>query len=259
MDFLEPRCFPSSRIRACFTTRADGHSSGPWKSFNLALHVGDAPDAVMRNRALLRDSLQLPNDPFWLDQPHGQRVLHIDQMPDDRLADASISTTVGQICAVLAADCLPILICDRLGSQVAAVHAGWRGLQTGLISNTVNAFSAKPDQLIAWIGPAININSYQVGEDLRNRFIRSDGETAASFRKYDGGWLLDLGGLAYRQLERVGVSSITSSELCVYERHELFYSYRRDGPTGRMAALIWILPHSKSATVNKAEAEPTTA
>ncbi len=243
IELIEPDCFSSSHIRACFTTRIGGCSKMPWESFNLAIHVGDDPDAVRRNRNLLTETLQLPEEPCWLDQTHGNRVVRIDAPTKNLDADASTSTTPGRICAILLADCVPLLICDRAGSQVAAVHAGWRGLDAGVIAAAVAAFAVQPAHLIAWIGPAISADAYQVGADLRHRFIAASTENEAVFDKHGANWHMDLVGLACRQLTRAGVESITVSEHCVHRQGELFYSHRRDGSTGRMAALIWIDPH----------------
>ena len=242
IELIDPGCFPSSRIRACFTTRVGGYSETPWKSFNLAMHVGDDPDAVERNRALLKQTLDLPEDPYWLDQTHGKRVARIDDRPANRTADASTSTTPGHVCAILVADCVPLLICDRAGAQVAAVHAGWRGLDAGIIAAAVDAFSAEPANLVAWIGPTIGARAYQVGADLRQRFVAAHADTHAVFEQRGASWYMDLVGLARHQLECIGVRSVNVSEHCVHRQSDLFYSYRRNGSTGRMAALIWIEP-----------------
>ena len=242
IEVIDPTCFSLPDIRAHFTTRVGGYSELRWKSFNLATHVGDDPDAVRQNRALLKKTLHLPQEPCWLDQVHGKHVLQLDGNPTELKADASTSTTPGQVCAVLVADCVPLLLCDRAGGQVAAVHAGWRGLDAGVIAAAIDAFSADPAHLIAWIGPTINAGAYQVGVELRQRFVSADAGTAGTFSTRGSGWYMDLVGLACHQLERNGVRAITVSEHCVHRQRDLFYSYRRDGSTGRMAALIWIEP-----------------
>ena len=242
IELIDPDCFSLSHIRACFTTRVGGYSETPWNSFNLAMHVGDDPGAVERNRALLKQTLHLPEDPYWLNQTHGNRVTRIDDPPANRTADGSTSTTPGRVCAILVADCVPLLICDRAGGQVAAVHAGWRGLDAGIIAAAVDAFSAEPAHLVAWIGPTIGASSYQVGTDMRQRFVSTNAETSAAFNQRGASWYMDLVGLACHQLECTGVGAINVSDHCVHRQSDLFYSYRRDGSTGRMAALIWIEP-----------------
>lgn len=242
VELIDPGCFPPDHIRACFTTRVGGYSETPWKSFNLAMHVGDDPDAVVRNRALLNETLGLREDPYWLDQTHGKRVARIDDRPAKRNADASTSTTPGQVCAILVADCVPLLLCDRTGGQVAAVHAGWRGLEAGIIPAAVAAFAAEPEELLAWIGPTIGASAYPIGADLRQRFVAANADTRVVFNQLGRSWYMDLVALTCHQLESAGVGSVNASEQCVHRQSDLFYSYRRDGSTGRMAALIWIEP-----------------
>ncbi len=224
-------------VRAVTTLRAGGCSRGAYASCNLALHVGDNPRYVTANRRLLRERLALPSDPIWLRQVHGARAVRAEA---GRLAaaDASYTRRAGVVCAVLTADCLPILLCDRSGSCLAAVHAGWRGLVAGVVEATIKAMQA--DSLIAWLGPAIGPEAFEVGEDVRQAFLRKAAEFAAAFRSKDAGkWLADLPALARFILHRAGVEDIYGGGLCTYAAPERFFSYRRDGVTGRMATLIW--------------------
>ena len=228
-----------AHVRAAFTTRCGGVSRGPWHGLNLADHVGDAPAHVRANRDLLAAALSLPRAPDWLEQVHGNDVLELDSGATGRQADAAITRVGGRVAAVLVADCLPLLLCDRRGHEVAAVHAGWRGLDAGVIARTVRRFSRPAHELLAWIGPGIGVAAYAVGADLRARFITADAGNASAFVAIDGVWHCDLAALAQRQLTASGVGSITLAAGCVHADAELFYSYRRDGVTGRMAALVW--------------------
>ena len=228
-------------VRAAFTTRRGGFSAPPWHSLNLATHVGDDAAAVQRNRAQIATALALPAPPCWLEQVHGNEVLRVAQAPaPDLAADAAITRMPGRVLCVLVADCVPLLLCDRAGREVAAVHAGWRGLETGVIARSVAAFQAPAAELVAWIGPAIGVDAYAVGDDLRQRFLASDPGSACAFSLIDGRWHFDLVALARRQLAAAGVGAVSASHHCVFAREDLFYSHRRDGVTGRMAALVWL-------------------
>ena len=240
LQFIEPECFESVAVGACFTTRLGGCSTAPFAGLNLALHVGDDPAAVALNRDKVQEKLGLQHTPCWLDQKHGNRVVRIDEDPSKLSADASITRTPGLVCVVMVADCVPLLLCDRGGTEVAAIHAGWRGLETGVIGATLDAFTAVPSDIIAWLGPSIGLSAYQIGADLRRRFVVADPGTASAFDRQGPSWYMDLAHLARGQLEQAGVQFVHIDGHCVYQCSDLFYSYRRDGRTGRMAALIWI-------------------
>lgn len=229
-----------ARVRAAFSTRRGGASIGPWASLNLGSHVGDDPLAVASNRAALVASLGLHHEPCWLEQIHSDILLDLDDDTCARRGDAAITSRPGCIATVMVADCLPVLLCDPQGRQVAAVHAGWRGLACELIRKTVTAFHAPPADLIAWLGPAIGARAYVVGEDLHTRFVALDEHYASAFARMDGQWHMDLAALATLQLAAVGVTSVSTSGVCVHSDADNYFSYRRDGETGRMAAMVWL-------------------
>lgn len=240
-----PRClavdWPApATVRAAFTTRRGGVSGAPWASLNLGSHVGDAPLAVAANRAALATHLDLCDEPCWLEQIHSDILLDLDDPRSTRRGDAAITRIPGRVATVMVADCLPVLLCDRHGRQVAAVHAGWRGLHCELIKKTVAAFDAPPAELIAWLGPAIGAAAYAVGDDLRARFLALDASHAEAFSRPGAQWHMDLARIAHLQLAKLGVGSVHNSGLCVHSDPENFFSYRRDGETGRMAAMVWL-------------------
>lgn len=234
-------------VRALSTTRTGGFSTGPWHSLNLGLRSGDDPVAVDRNRALLRSLL--PAEPQWLQQVHGARVLHqsvVNQAESDQSgmqlpeADAQIAVGPNQVCVVLSADCLPVLFCNRAGTRVAAAHAGWRGMAAGVLENTVTALAESPSDLLAWLGPAIGPSSYEVGDEVRARFMGDDAEAGRAFQRRGKALLFDLYTMARLRLARVGVAAVSGGTFCTYREADRFFSYRRDGQTGRMASLVWI-------------------
>ena len=227
-----------ARVKSLMTTRAGGVSQAPWASLNLGDHVGDDPAHVAANRARLRQSL--PADPGWLRQVHSARVVELGR--DANLeADAAVARQPGQVCAVLTADCLPVLFCDRAGSVVAAAHAGWRGLADGVLEATVAAMQVAPEGILAWMGAAIGPQAFEVGDDVREAFVARHPEAAAAFAPHaPGKWLADLYRLARVRLDHAGVHAIYGGGRCTYQEADSFYSYRRDGVTGRMASLIWL-------------------
>jgi YfiH family protein len=208
--------------------------------------VGDDPAAVAQNRRLLRERLDLPAEPHWLRQVHGCEVAAPGAGARDLgcEADAAVALGPGVVCAVLTADCLPVLLCDRGGTRVAAVHAGWRGLAEGVIEAAVTRLDTPPDRLIAWLGPAIGRDAFEVGGEVRERFLATSGPRAAdAFRAAPGGkWLADLYLLAGLRLAAAGVKDAFGGGLCTFSDPARFFSYRRDGVTGRMASLIWLSP-----------------
>jgi len=227
-------------VRALSTTRAGGVSLAPYASLNLGAHVGDDPARVAENRARLRRLL--PAEPRWLNQVHGSAVVDaaaVAGLPD---ADAAFSRKPGAVCVVMTADCLPVLLCDRAGTVVAAAHAGWRGLHGGVVEATVAAMGVAPGELIAWLGPAIGPQAFEVGGEVRAAFVAADGRAEAAFRPaaQAGKWLADLYLLARQRLAALGVSAVHGGDCCTVGEADRFFSYRRDGVTGRMASLIWL-------------------
>lgn len=240
-DLLVPDWPAPSAVHAAITTRKGGVSRPPFDSLNLAQHVGDDPVAVAENRARLTAAARLPATPVWLDQVHGTRVLDCARPGPDRKADAAISERRGEVCVVMTADCLPVLLCNSAGSRVAAVHAGWRGLAGGVIEAALAGFTDPADQLLAWLGPAIGPDAFEVGPEVRERFLRHDPAADNGFQQgRPGHWLADIYQLARLRLQRAGVGFIGGGDYCTVTDRERFYSYRRDGVTGRMASLIWI-------------------
>lgn len=230
-------------VRAACTTRVGGVSVGPWAGLNMGRSGGDDSAAVSENRRRVRAALNLPAEPCWLRQVHGIRVAHMPQDAAEPEADASTTTAAGVVCAVQAADCLPVLLCDAGGSVVGAAHAGWRGLSAGVLEATVAAMAVPPARLLAWLGPAIGPEAFEVGEEVRQAFVAADVAAAAAFRAgAPGKHYADLWMLARQRLRRAGVERISGGGLSTHADPARFYSYRRDGVTGRMAALVWIEP-----------------
>ncbi|NLF54060.1 MAG: peptidoglycan editing factor PgeF [Thauera phenolivorans] len=229
-------------VRALVSTRAGGVSHPPYESLNLATHVGDATQAVSENRARLRKLL--PSEPLWLEQVHGCTVAVTETGGGVPCADASVARTPGRVCAVLTADCLPVLFCNEAGTVVAAAHAGWRGLAAGVLEATLARMEVPPREVIAWLGPAIGPASFEVGGEVRDAFVGDDAGAAAAFRPGDraGKWMADLFQLARLRLTRAGVSAVHGGGICTHADSARFYSYRRDGVTGRFASLVWLAP-----------------
>jgi YfiH family protein len=230
-----------ANVHAGTSWRQGGISQGTYASLNLAMHVGDDPQAVVENRS----RLGLPTEPIWLNQVHGLTVMNAGNVAKDKSeqvieADAAYTDVAGVICAVLTADCLPLLLCDRAGSRVAAVHAGWRGLATGIIERAVTALQLPGEQLLVWLGPAIGPNAYEVGDDVREAFLHRDADAHTAFRpNRPGHWWMDIYQLARQQLAQQGVAEVYGGDHCTWREADSFYSYRRDGVTGRMASVIW--------------------
>ena len=230
------------RVRAVSSTRTGGTSAGPWRTLNLADHVADDHEAVVWNRARLRDELELPQEPRWLVQRHGARVVEADAGGNGAPADGIVARTSGIVCAVLAADCMPVLLCDRDATVVAALHAGWRGIVAGIVEAGVRAAGASPSELLAWLGPAIGPERYEVGPDVRDAVLAADPGANVAFRPAGppDRWRADLERLVRRRLARCGVGSVYGGGTCTASDPGRFFSYRRDGVTGRMATLIWL-------------------
>jgi len=227
-------------IKALVTTRNGGLSAGGYTSFNLGLSSGDQPATVHANRQLLQQDLNIR--PRWLKQTHGIAVADACQDPEGTEADAAVARQPGSVCAVLTADCLPVLFCDRDGTAVAAAHAGWRGLANGVLEATVQSMGVPAESIMAWFGPAISIQHFEVGPEVREQFITHDSGAAQAFIPGIGDrWFANLYALARRRLESLGIHHINGGKYCSYAQPELFFSYRRDGAqSGRMASLIWI-------------------
>lgn len=238
--FIEPDWPAPPGIRALSTLRTGGVSQGVYDSLNLAAHVGDDPGHVAANRRLLRESLALPAEPFWLEQVHGDAVAQARrEAGPPPAADASVSDEVGAVCVVMTADCLPVLFCDRAGTRVAAAHAGWRGLAGGVLEATVRALGE--GDWMAWLGPAIGPDAFEVGPPVRQAFLDKLGDCEDAFRQTDENhWLADLYSLARLSLALAGVTEVYGGNECTHADPERFFSYRRDGQTGRMATLIWL-------------------
>ncbi|MEO7728320.1 MAG: peptidoglycan editing factor PgeF [Burkholderiales bacterium] len=240
-DWIVPAWPAPAQVRSLITTRNGGVSSGPHARFNLGLRADDDPAAVHANRAQLRE--HIPQEPAWLRQVHGARVVRADDLAEGTEADACYAHNAGTVCAVMVADCMPVLLCDARGSVVGVAHAGWRGLSSGVVENTIDAMAVAAADLIAYLGPAIGPDAFEVGADVRDAFIGSDPAAAAAFTPYrENKWLADLFLLARQRLARKGVTRIYGGGMCTFRETARFYSYRRDKTTGRMAALIWLAP-----------------
>lgn len=236
-DWIVPEWPAPAGVKALFTTRAGGVSRGPYASLNLGFATGDDPQAVAANRALLRAIL--PQEPRWLRQVHGAAVVEADELAGRPEADAAVARRPGTVCAVLVADCIPVLIADRAGAAVGVAHAGWRGLARGVLENAVRSLAA-PEGVIAYLGPGIGARAFEVGSEVREAFLAREAAAEAAFVPCaPGKWLADLFLLARQALRRAGVTEVYGGGLCTYSDPERFFSYRRDRTTGRMAALIW--------------------
>lgn len=241
-EFIVPDWPAPPRIRAYTTTRQGGCSQPPYASFNLADHVGDDPNAVSANRKLLRQKLNLPAEPLWLTQVHGTHTVVAEKTITPYCsADASYTTEFNRVCVVLTADCLPVLFCDREGTQIAIAHAGWRGLAAGVLESTLAHFNTPPPNILAWLGPAIGATAFEVGNEVREAFIHYLPHVIQAFKAHGTGhWWADLYLLARQRLNHYGVTAIYGGNFCTYTHAEHFYSYRRDKMTGRMASLLWM-------------------
>ncbi|WP_293765976.1 peptidoglycan editing factor PgeF [uncultured Aquitalea sp.] len=229
-----------ARVRTLITTRQGGASQGPYAGFNLGTHVGDDPAHVAANREQLRQLL--PAEPAWLNQVHGTHVVDAADIGEILVdADASVARAPGAVCVVMTADCLPVLLTNREGTTVGAAHAGWRGLCDGVIEATVESMGAEPATLMAWLGPAIGPDAFEVGGEVRDAFMAADPAADAAFSPIaDGKYLADIYLLARQRLQALGVTEVYGGDFCTVIDRPRFYSYRRDRVTGRMASLIWL-------------------
>lgn len=241
--YLVPNWPAPKNIKSFSTTRLAGHSTPPFASFNIGEYSEDDPQKIIANRLQLHSELQLPNEPTWLHQVHGNTIIDANHTTAERLrADASYSKHPGKVCVVSTADCLPILLCDTEGTCVAAIHAGWKGLVAGVIEATLETMQIPSANIMAWLGPAIGPEIFEVGDEVRQQFLKHDPKAQQAFTKTakPEKWLADLYHLARQRLNDKGVTKIYGGGFCTYKQSEWFYSYRRDqGKTGRMASLIW--------------------
>lgn len=236
--FIVPNWPAPATIHAATTLRTGGLSLGKYSSLNPALHVQDDIRLVIQNRLIIKELLKLPGDPVWLEQVHSNLIINAVKTSSLQQADASYSQEPDVVCAVLTADCLPILVCATDGSQVAAIHAGWRGLLTGIIANTLSVF--QQSELLVWLGPAICAECFEVGAEVRDAFIKKSLAFNKAFKNINNGrYLADICQLARIELESSGVNKIYGGDFCTVCESDRFYSFRRDKETGRMATLIW--------------------
>ncbi len=250
IEFIVPDWDAPASIRALCTTRPGGVSRAGYASLNLATHVQDSAQAVAQNRLLLRRQLQLPTEPQWLEQTHSTRVIDLDH-DNNRQGDAALTRQPGRVAVVMTADCLPVLFINRQGTEVAAAHAGWRGLLNGVLEQTLDAMQSDPQHISAWLGPAIGPQHFEVGAEVRAAFIEQDAQARECFRQNrPDHYLADLYQLARLRLKKHGVNAISGGEYCTYAESERFFSYRREPITGRQASLIWI---SKDFTTEDTE------
>jgi polyphenol oxidase len=240
LTVLKPQWPAPRSVHAAFTLRGGGVSERPYASLNLGARVGDQEAAVAENRRRMREQLRLPAEPEWVEQVHGAGILDLDAIMKPRAADAVIARRGGQVCVVQVADCLPVLFCERQGAVVAVAHAGWRGLAAGVIEATVARLGSERGELLAWLGPAIGPCHFEVGDEVRAAFLAHDAAAASAFTANERGrWQCDLRALARQRLAALGVGAIYGGEWCTFCDPARFFSYRRDGRCGRMAALIW--------------------
>lgn len=241
MRWIVPDWPAPAGVNAVTTTRRGGCSVPPFDSLNLATHVGDDPAAVDANRRTLVEALVLPSEPAWLEQVHGVEVVDAGGVTTPVPADASVAFGAGTVCAVQTADCMPVAFCHRSGGRVGVAHAGWRGLADGVLEATIAALDCPAADLMAWLGPAIGPRAFEVGEEVRAAFLDRDAGAGTCFvRNERGRWMADLYALARRRLARAGVEAVYGGGWCTFGESDRFFSYRRDGRTGRMATLIWI-------------------
>ena len=238
-DLIFPDWPAPANVKALQTSRAGGESVVPYASLNLGDRVGDDPLSVAANRQALNRFV--PTEPLWLKQVHGIKVVDAATASCLPEADAAYAGVTHAVCTVMTADCLPVLLCDEAGSVVGAAHAGWRGLLGGVIEATITAMQTPPDRLMAWLGPAIGPQAFEVGAEVRDAFVAHNPQAAQAFiPKPNDKWLADIYLLAKQRLHKMGVDRIYGGDFCTYTDQSRFFSYRRDGVTGRMASMIWL-------------------
>ena len=241
MSLIYPDWPAPKQVSALSTTRHGGFSLAPYDGLNLGSHVGDNIHHVRKNRDATVALAQLPESPRWLNQVHETTVLSASNWKENAAADAIYSNTQNQVCTIMTADCLPILLCNTQGTQVAAIHAGWRSLAAGIIEKTLTAFNCPPHEIMAWLGPAIGPQHFEVGHDVYQEFDQHSDDAKKAFTQTDSThYLADIVLLAKQRLNARGTHAIFGGDLCTVSDPNNFYSYRRDGITGRMASMIWI-------------------
>lgn len=251
MNLIVPDWPAPANVLAAITTRSGGASVSPWNSLNLAFHVGDDAATVEKNWQSLSEYLTLPVVPRPLNQVHGIAVVEAGYGNQIITADGSYTRNTGQVCAVLTADCLPILLCHQTGIEIAAFHAGWRGLAAGIVAQAITRLSSPPAHIMAYLGPAISQQHFEVGPEVKQQFLANAPFSAdrdqtercfikSEYRDQKQHWMADLYELARIALRAEGVSQIYGGDFCTYADAERFYSYRREGQTGRMASLICV-------------------
>lgn len=243
MNAIYPNWQAPKNIKALTTVRSGGVSLPPFDSFNLGDHVCDDPKAVQQNRSLLVDKFDLPHQPLFLTQTHSTKVIELPFTGSNVEADAVYTQQANQVCLVMTADCLPVLFFNKEGTEVAAAHAGWRGLCDGILEETVAKFKCPTSDIIAWLGPAIGPTAFQVGEEIIEQFCAFDSNAKLAFipdLTTSGKFLGNLYQLATQRLNKLGITEISGGGHCTYTEQDKFFSYRRDKQTGRMASLIWI-------------------
>lgn len=243
LEFIHPDWPAPSNVKALQTTRAGGGSQAPYASLNLGAHVNDDPITVAKNRQLL--SSYLPSEPVWVNQVHGVDVIDAATSNCLQNADAALTTKPNVVCVTMTADCLPVLLCDKSGTVVAAVHAGWRGLCDGVIEAAVGKMQVPPTEILVWLGPAIGPNAFEVGADVRAQFMEKDSQATLAFKPLADKWLCNMYLIARQRLNKLGVTQIYGAsehneDFCTYTDEARFFSFRRDNVTGRMASLIWL-------------------
>ena len=245
MQLIKPNWAAPAHIHAYSTTRSGGVSEGEFKGLNLGTHVHDDPQHVFQNRLLLSNKFNTAPDFCWLSQTHSHDLIKLSDSTAQNLnADASWIDSNQRTCVVMTADCLPVLITDQQGSFVAAIHAGWRGLCDGIIEKSIQhictELTINSSQLLVWLGPCIGPTAFEVGDDVRDQFIAQDATASDAFIASEGKWLANLHQLATLRLSDFAGLTVTASDLCTFNDPDLFYSYRRDGKTGRLATFIWM-------------------
>lgn len=240
-SYIYPNWPAPKNIKSYFTTRIGGVSPAPYASFNLGDHVNDKTENINANRNKLQKELGLIEQPRWLQQVHGNEIINAADWCPNIIADGIYSNQPNQICTVMTADCLPILLCNTSGAQVMALHGGWRSLALGIVAKGISLFSDSPETILVWLGPAIGPRVYEVGHEVREQFLTLDSRLSQAFIPSPAGrWLMDVYGVARFQCQQLGVTNIYGGDHCTFTETDKFYSYRRDGLTGRMAAGIYM-------------------
>lgn len=239
---MKPEWEAPAQVHCIQTKRKGGLSTSPYSSLNLGLHIGDLSLSVKQNRQRVKEQLRLPSEPHWLNQVHSARVIHASEYDhnDPPEADGIYTNKPSQVLSIMTADCLPLVLASQKGDEIAAIHCGWRGVTRGIVEQAVAQFKVPSAQIYAWLGPAISQNAFEVGEVVYQETLKLSSKYTQFFKPFAAKWKLDLAGVVAAELKRFGVESISNSEMCTFHDDESFFSYRRDGVTGRMATLVWL-------------------